>query len=345
MIAVFAIPSIVKISHDKKLLDIPNGRTIHSRSTPRLGGLAIFAGFLSALTIFGHLEGGVQYLLAGSSVLFFIGLKDDIVTVSAFKKFFVQVLATSIVLFIGNIRITSFQGLFGIGELDMGMSYIFSLLVVIAVTNALNLIDGLDGLAGSLIFVTLAVLGLFFFLDSSKVYSNYMYVAVCLMGGILGFLRFNFHKAIIFMGDAGSLVCGFIISILTINFIEMKPTGSNPTIALGILFVPLFDTLRIFTIRILQGRSPFSPDKNHIHHRLLAAGLSQLTTVIVLSLIHICIISFVILTSHLGSNFQLLFLVGFSGLLGLILEFLPRLNKPQTIVHEKTVVKSEKFEV
>ena len=335
MIAVFAIPSIVRVSHDKKLLDVPNGRTIHSRSTPRLGGLAIFAGFLSALTIFGRLEDGVQQLLAGCSVLFFIGLKDDIVTVSAFKKFFVQVLATSIVLFIGNTRITSFQGLFGVGELDMGMSYIFSLLVVIGITNALNLIDGLDGLAGSLIFIIAGIFGVYFLLYGGKTYGNYTYVALCLMGSILGFLRFNFHKAIIFMGDAGSLVCGFIISVLAINFVEMKPTAASPTVALSILFIPLFDTIRIFTIRIVQGRSPFSPDKNHIHHRFLAAGFSQLATVLILALIQLFIIGLMISTTGWGVNYQFMLLAGCSVVLSGVLAWLPRLKRTTPVLHEK----------
>ncbi|MBC8109578.1 MAG: undecaprenyl/decaprenyl-phosphate alpha-N-acetylglucosaminyl 1-phosphate transferase [Verrucomicrobia bacterium] len=332
MIAVFAIPSIVTISHEKRLLDEPNGRTIHLKSTPRLGGLAIFAGFLSALTIFGsfHSDGednGIQRLIAGCSVLFFIGLKDDIVNVSAFKKFFVQVLATSIVLFLGDIRIRSFQGLFGIGVLPEGISYAFSMFVIIGVTNALNLIDGLDGLAGTIICIITACFGVYFYLYGGIKFGAYTEVASCLIGGILAFLRYNMHKAVIFMGDAGALVCGYIVSVLAIQFVEMDKTPANPTIALAILFVPIYDTLRIFTIRLLQGKSPFSPDKNHIHHRFLSFGFSQVATVATLAGLNLAVIAFAILTSHWGSNLQLVSILGFSVVLSVFLEMVPKFRK------------------
>ena len=327
LISVFAIPSIVRVSHQKQILDEPNGRTIHISSTPRLGGLAIFAGFLSSLTIFGDLSSGVQYVLAGSSVLFFIGLKDDIVTVSAFKKFFVQLLASSIVLFIGDIRITSFQGMFGIYEIPDGMSYAFSLILIIGVTNAINLIDGLDGLSGTIIFIIGATFGTFFFLNGSKSFGVYGDLAVCLVGGVIGFLRYNMHKAIIFMGDGGSLVCGFIVSVMAIKFIEMQPFHTTPTIALGILFIPLFDTLRVSISRIVKGKSPFSPDKNHIHHRFIAMGFSQLTTVFLLALINISVILFVIYFKDFGMHFELTIIIIFSLILTGILEMVPRLKK------------------
>lgn len=159
-VSVFSIPSIIFVAHIKKLLDEPNARTVHDELTPRLGGLAIFAGFMSAITIFGQISFGIQQLLAGCMILFFIGVKDDIVSVSAFKKFFVQVLATGIILFIGDIRITSFQGFLGIYELDLGFSYAFSFLVIIGLTNSINLLDGIDGLAGSIVVFICVVLGI-----------------------------------------------------------------------------------------------------------------------------------------------------------------------------------------
>jgi UDP-GlcNAc:undecaprenyl-phosphate/decaprenyl-phosphate GlcNAc-1-phosphate transferase len=329
MISVFAVPSIVRVSHQKKLLDEPNGRTIHLSSTPRLGGLAIFAGFVSSLTIFGSFSNadGVQQLLAGCSVLFFIGLKDDVVTVSAFKKFFVQILASGIVLFIGNIRITDFQGLLGFHHLPEGISYAFSLLVIIGITNAINLIDGLDGLAGSIICTISITFGSFFLLYGGAEFGMYGYVAICLVGGMCGFLRYNMHRANIFMGDGGSLVCGFIVSVLAIKFVEMKSVPASPIIALGALFVPLYDTLRVFTIRILRGKSPFSPDKNHIHHRFLAMGFSQLATVGILVSLTVGIVVFMINFAWLGVNVLLVMLVAVAAVLSVVLAAVPRLKK------------------
>ncbi|WP_165838147.1 glycosyltransferase family 4 protein [Pontibacter arcticus] len=319
LIAIFAVPSIIRVAHLKNILDQPNFRTVHESLTPRLGGLAVFAGFMSALTIFGDLSNGVQQLLAGCIILFFIGLKDDLVSISALKKFAVQLLSTGIVMFMADIRITSFQGIFGIGELQIGVSYMFTFLVIIGVTNAVNLIDGLDGLAGTIVMIIAATFGIFFYLYGGQAYGNYAAVAFCMIGGLLGFLRYNFHKATIFMGDTGSLLCGFIVSILAIQFIEMRQMPAAPTVALGVLFVPLFDTLRVSFIRILKGVSPFVPDKNHIHHRLLAMGFNQITTVVILGFINLMVIIFVVNFSAWGNLNLLLSLLGFSVVLSIIL--------------------------
>ena len=135
-VSVFAIPSIIYVAHLKNLLDKPDGRKTHDALTPRLGGLAIFGGFVSSIMIFGELNEGIQYLIAGCIILFFIGLKDDMVTVSAFKKFFVQMLATGIVMLIGKVRITGFQGIFGIHDLPLEYSYVLTFIVIIGITNA-----------------------------------------------------------------------------------------------------------------------------------------------------------------------------------------------------------------
>ncbi|KAA5545810.1 undecaprenyl/decaprenyl-phosphate alpha-N-acetylglucosaminyl 1-phosphate transferase [Adhaeribacter rhizoryzae] len=326
----FAVPSIIYVAHLKNILDQPNKRTVHESLTPRLGGLAVFAGFMSALTIFGNLNNGVQQLLAGCIILFFIGLKDDLVTISAFKKFIVQLLASGVVMVIADIRITSFQGIFGINELPVGVSYAFSFLVIVGITNAINLIDGLDGLAGTMVLIIASTFGWFFYQYGGPLFENFAFVAVCLLGGIMGFLRYNFHKATIFMGDTGSLVCGFIISILTIQFIEMRAVPSSPSVALGILFVPLFDTLRVSLIRISKGISPFSPDKNHIHHCILGMGFRQISTVVILAIINIFVILFVIRFADLGNQYIITVLLGFSVILSIILGVY-RVKRTQTV--------------
>lgn len=288
LISVFAIPSIIQVAHKKRLLDEPNTRTVHEMLTPRLGGLAIFAGFISALTIFGGVDYGIQNLLAGCVLIFFVGLKDDIVSVSAFKKFLVQLLGTCIIILMADVRITSFQGILGIYELNDKFSYAFTFVLVVGLTNAYNLIDGLDGLAGSIILVACMVFGTYFSMSGeSSGYFLYGFVAFSLVGGVLGFLRYNFYKAKIFMGDTGSLVCGFIVSVLAIQFIEMKPVSNSASVAVATLIIPILDTSRVFLLRIMMGRSPFSPDKNHIHHRLIDIGFSQIATVFILIVINL----------------------------------------------------------
>lgn len=318
LVSLFAVPSIIYIAHLKNMLDTPNVRTVHQSLTPRLGGVAVFAGFMSALTIFAPLHNGVKELLAGCIILFFVGLKDDLVGMSVAKKFVGQLLATGIVMIMADIRITSFQGILGVDTLPIGISYAFTLAVIVGITNAINLIDGLDGLAGSIVLIITSTFGYYFYRYGGSSYGNYSFVAVCLLGGMVGFLRYNFHRAPIFMGDTGSLVCGFIVSILAIQFIEMglrvgKPFGqASPSVAVGILFVPLFDTLRVFILRMMAGRSPFSPDKNHIHHRILAMGFEQISTVLLLALLNIVVILFAIRFAAYGNLFIIGCLLGFS---------------------------------
>jgi UDP-GlcNAc:undecaprenyl-phosphate GlcNAc-1-phosphate transferase len=229
------------------------------------------------------------------------------------------------VMIMADVRVTSFQGILGIYTLPMGLSYGFTFVMIVGITNAINLIDGLDGLAGSIVLIVSGTFGYYFFRYGGASFSNYAFVAVCLIGGILGFLRYNFHRASIFMGDTGSLVCGFIVSILSIQFIEMgtrlgQPFGSaGPAITLGILFVPLFDTLRVFVLRMAAGRSPFSPDKNHVHHRILAMGFSQISTVLLLGLLNIVVILVVINFWALGNMLLIGLLVAVSVLLSVFL--------------------------
>jgi len=324
VIAVFAIPSIIYVAHLKNLLDEPNFRAMHTNLTPRLGGIAIFAGFMSAVTIFGDVTPQIQRLLASTLILFFIGLKDDISSVSAFKKFFVQILATGIVMFLGDIKINDFQGFMGIYHIDDRFAYAFTFLVIVGLINAFNLIDGLDGLAGSLILISSTAFGYFFFRFGGTEYAPFALVAVCLMGGILGFLRYNLHKAIIFMGDTGSLVCGMIVSVMAIEFVQMKAVESAPSIAVAILIIPVFDTARVFSKRIFNGKSPFSPDKNHVHHILIKNGLNQIQTVLVLSTLNIVTILTAMLLSDRGDNFMLWFYVVYFLIFFVILELLSK---------------------
>jgi UDP-N-acetylmuramyl pentapeptide phosphotransferase/UDP-N-acetylglucosamine-1-phosphate transferase len=274
---------------------MPEDRKVHQDSTPRLGGLAIFAGFMSAVMIFGDLSQykfAIQQVLAGTLLLFFAGVKDDIVPITPFKKFFIQIIATGIVVFVGGLRVSSLHGFMGvIGLTNIGMSYAFTFVMIIAITNAINLIDGLNGLAGSLVLLISLVFGFFFY----QMGSPFAILCFALAGAMIGFLKYNLIDGKIFMGDSGSLVVGFLVAVCCVSFLESDVTESSktPHLCIAILIVPLFDTLRVFITRIIQGRSPFSPDKNHIHHRLMRMGLSQQMTVLVLILINTLLVALV----------------------------------------------------
>ncbi len=329
LVALFAVPTIIRVAYSKKILDIPNYRKVHEDLIPRLGGVAIFTGFMTAIHIFGKIDMAVQQLLAGTLVIFFVGVKDDIIEVSVFKKFFVQVLACGIVMFIADVRITSFQGIFNIYELSIGYSYAFTFLVILCITNSVNLIDGLDGLAGTIVFISSILFGIFFYPE----YPQYTFVGFALAGGVLGFLRYNMFSAKIFMGDTGSLVCGFVLAVLAIEFIELNLIESAPLVAISIIFVPLFDTLRVFAIRIFNGNSPFSPDKNHIHHYLLGLNLSHQQVVLVLAALQMMVFVVTYSYNEIGNIKLLIFQLAVSILVSIALEITLKKKHVQPKAH------------
>jgi UDP-N-acetylmuramyl pentapeptide phosphotransferase/UDP-N-acetylglucosamine-1-phosphate transferase len=202
----------------------------------------------------------------------------------------------------------------------------------VGVTNAINLIDGLDGLAGSLTLTISAILGAYFYMNGNF---SFAILAFCLMGAVAGFLRYNITRAIIFMGDTGSLVCGFLVSVMAIQFVELGTVESAPSIAVAILFIPVFDTARIFMIRIMKGQSPFNPDKNHIHHILSRAGLSQLGIVATLVGFNVAVVFYTVGFAYLGDTFLLLSLVGFFVIITAVIAINERLKSSKKQVLNK----------
>ena len=277
----FAIPVIIQVAKDKKLFDEPDERKVHKAVIPTLGGLGIFAGFIIA-TLMGVPQGittELQYFAAASIVIFFLGMKDDILVLSASKKFIGQLIAAGILIKFGGVQITNMHGFMGIYEIPHYASIALSLFTIIVITNSFNLIDGIDGLAGSLGLLTTLVFGTYFFYINQLAYAV---MAFALAGSLISFLLYNFSPAKIFMGDTGSLLLGLINSILVIKFINLSgtpginlPLDAAPAIGFAILMIPLFDTLRVFGLRILDRRSPFSPDRTHVHHFLLDIGFSH----------------------------------------------------------------------
>ncbi|MGZ3848903.1 MAG: glycosyltransferase family 4 protein [Flavisolibacter sp.] len=280
-ITFLAIPAIIRVADQKKLFDLPDARKLHTKPIASLGGIGIFLGlFMSTLLAISYKNNPeFQYFLASAIVIFFLGLKDDILIISATKKFLGQLAATAILVHLGNIRIDSMHGFLGVYNLPESLSLLLSYATIIVTINAFNLIDGVDGLAGLLGMLATLVFAIYFYMADLTAYAMLSFsMTACLAA----FLFFNYHPARIFMGDSGSLLLGLVNAILVVKFINVAdavagafPLTSSVAIGFSILIVPLLDTLRVFSIRIFKGRSPFSPDRNHIHHLLLDRGLSH----------------------------------------------------------------------
>ena len=322
IITFLAIPIVIQIAEQKKLYDLPDQRKIHSRLVPSLGGIGIFGGFiLSALiSISSSQNPEFQYFFAAAIVIFFLGLKDDLIVLSASKKFIGQVIAAAIIIHLGGIRITSMHGLFGVTEMPEAFSIALSYLTIIVVINSFNLIDGIDGLAGSLGLLTMCVFGIYFFFAGMPAYAL---MAFAMSGSLIAFLIFNYHPAKIFMGDSGSLMIGLVNSILVIKFIGVAdlasaaiPLASSVAIGFAILMLPLLDTLRVFSIRIAKGCSPFTPDRNHVHHLLLEKGFKHSEITLLCLGLNVCFILFAYFGRAMGPTYLLLsmLILAFSGL-------------------------------
>ena len=306
-ITYYAIPSIIEISKIKHLMDKPGERSSHSTAIPTLGGFGIFAGFICSVVYWTPFSvfSGLQYILCSIIIITLVGVKDDMVPLSPRKKLLGQVLVAAILVHRADVRITDFHGVFGVHDIPYWFSFVFSIFTIIVINNAFNLMDGINGLAGSVSCVVCATFGYWFYSVDQIALAV---VSAALAGGIVGFLKYNYTPAHIFMGDTGSLIIGLVASILAIKFIELNLTlpkeiavKSVPAVAVGIMIVPLFDTIRVFTRRILAGKSPFSPDRTHIHHLLIDMGFSHMKGTTILVIANILYIIFVFKMQWLGS--------------------------------------------
>ena len=294
------IPPIVRVSIAKHLYDTPNERKVSRVVVPTLGGVAIFIGFILSTIIAtnGYNFDELKYLIAAVFVMFFLGLKDDLMDIPAKKKLLVQVATSVLLIVMGGFRFTNLQGIFGIYEINYTASFILTLLTMIALINAFNLIDGIDGLASGISIVISIVFGIWFLLAG---HPEYAIMSFCLVGSLIAFFIFNVFgkKNKIFMGDTGSLILGVIMVSLVIKFNEFNNNPLAPyaihnslVVSIGILIIPVFDTLRVLFIRISEKRSPFTPDMNHIHHTFLKIGNTHLESTIYIVLINILFIGF-----------------------------------------------------
>jgi UDP-N-acetylmuramyl pentapeptide phosphotransferase/UDP-N-acetylglucosamine-1-phosphate transferase len=294
-ISFYSIPSIIKVAEMKNLYDDPCSRKLHRPSTPTLGGVSIFAGVI--LTVFIYVDfykyPYFQYYLLSLMVMFFTGIKDDILILAVKKKMLMQFLAAAILVFLGDVRLTSLYGIFGVYNLSYVTSSILSIFAAIGIINSYNLIDGIDTLSGSLGSIACLFFGLWFY---NYGFVDHAYFCFALLGALLGFLYYNKTPARIFMGDTGALVVGIVCYIVAVKFIEFNKVNSYvlsaPSIAISVIIIPIFDTLRVMIIRTINGRSPFSPDREHLHHLLLDQGLSHMQGAAVLCVITVLAVTF-----------------------------------------------------
>lgn len=321
------IPRILLISHKKRLYDVPDARKVHTMPVPRLGGLSFFPVILmSMFLVIGFrlyfwdvnvsgLSFNMLYeylfLFVGMTLLYLVGVCDDLVGVGYRYKFAVQIAAAFLLVLSGN-WFDSFGGLFGIYSVPVWVGVPFTVFIVVYITNAINLIDGIDGLASGLCCIALSVLSVIFFLRGQYVYAL---LAICTLGILMPFWCYNVfgnanrgHK--LFMGDAGSLTLGYVISFLIIHMSvtnEVSPTLSNPymVIAFSTVLVPLLDVIRVVLHRLREHKNPFLPDKNHFHHKLLRTGMR-------VRMVMVCIIAisafFILLNSSLAWRVDITYL-------------------------------------
>ena len=308
------IPKILVISLRQRLFDVPDERTVHTHPVPRLGGVTFYPTILFVLCIImawriisGHLPNHIftmdiasemLALIAGLTLLYIVGIGDDLVGVRYRTKFMVQIVSAAFFPLAG-LYINNFYGLFGIYALPPFLGIPFTMLLIVFITNAINLIDGIDGLASSICIIALGTFGLIFAIDQLWIFSLLSFTCV---GVLIPFFIYNvFGKAErgrkIFMGDTGSLTLGYILSFLVIQYCMYNGTNKIPgycgcnNIALSILLVPCLDVIRVVIGRIKQKKSPFLPDKTHIHHKFMNMGFSPRKSLILIQTISLSLIA------------------------------------------------------
>ena len=305
LVTLFITPTIVRVAYFKNIFDIPDYRKVHTLPTPRGGGFAVFTSFLVGLVSFIHMEEDAQKILGPTMLMFLLGFKDDMAGAVAKRKLIIQLLAASMVVLVIDLRITSLHGLLGIYGLPPVVSYLISYLAILAITNAFNLIDGINGLLGSVSIF--ACMGLGSLLYPYRV--DLASMAFILSASLIAFLRYNLRKPQIFMGDSGSLACGFLLSCLVIMFLKEEPSSKGIPAMMALLFVPIFDVLRTCMVRLYRGRSILSPGRDHTHHALMEAGLSQFQTLLILVTLNAAVYLLCITLSFLNINILALGLV------------------------------------
>ncbi|CEJ71901.1 glycosyltransferase family 4 protein [Chryseobacterium oranimense] len=329
LITFFSIPTIIKISRRKNLMDEPGIRSSHLRKIPNLGGIAIFYSIGICASIFAYeLFDLYKFLFASLIILLYIGVMDDIVVMRAYKKLVAQIIVSSLVVIGSDIRIRSLFGIFGIYEMGYFISVLFSIITFIILINAFNLIDGIDGLAGGYSVICSGLFGISYYRLGEYNYPLVV-LSVIIIGTVLAFLYYNlsnYRTNKIFMGDTGSMLLGFLLAFTCICFIDIfidkelpnvprYHLQSAPVIAVAILILPIVDTLNVIIIRLCNKKSPFDADKNHIHHKLLKLNLTHRRSTFYIIVYYLMIVIVAYYLRHININLLLMIIIflGFFG--------------------------------
>lgn len=344
------MPRIIGVVTYKRLMDNPNSRSSHQEKVPSLGGIAFFIVFTLGLYILQPVDDYniAMSLLPPLVILFIIGLKDDLVVLSPLTKLIAQVISSSFVLFNPNFHIESLNNFFGITEIPSLISIPLAAFVMLFVINAFNLIDGIDGLASMVGILIFSVYGVLFFM-----LGLYFFLGVSLLGigSLIAFLRFNLSaQKKIFMGDTGSLILGFIIASASIRILSLEPIllkklpfqlENLPLVVIAVLIIPVFDTARVFTVRLINGKHPFSADRNHIHHILIDyLKMSHRKASVTLGIANGL---FVLIFAFLGINFDNLIVLGILALcVAIFVYFFFRINSHKNLRRRLRIKKNLK---
>jgi UDP-GlcNAc:undecaprenyl-phosphate/decaprenyl-phosphate GlcNAc-1-phosphate transferase len=351
IVTYFSIPSIIKVAEQKHLYDEPDeSRKLHCSKVPTLGGIAIFGGMMISATLFINFADvpELAQTLPAFLLLFFTGVKDDIIPLSPRKKLMAQVLAAAIVVIQAKIYFTNLYGFLWIDALPYWASVLISTFTILVIVNAFNLIDGVNGLAGGIgVLASLTFAILFYSLDRP----NFMILSISLAGALLAFLSYNLRtKAKIFMGDTGSLILGLAIALFCIRFIEVNKQGVThlfkptfaPIMCFAILIIPLFDTLRVFIIRIANGTSPFKGDRRHLHHLLLDMGFNHWQSSLILYAANLFFIGLVLLFQDLPQIYAILIILTLAVGLSQWMVYLKNRRKANPAIDSKVVAMLQK---
>jgi UDP-N-acetylmuramyl pentapeptide phosphotransferase/UDP-N-acetylglucosamine-1-phosphate transferase len=320
LVSYICYPAIIKVSKVKRLMPKPNHRSVHKVRTPNLGGIGVFIAINLIITFLGNYfeDDNLLSLLGAITILFFTGLIDDLIDMKAKHKLLSQVLTTLAIVVLTNLRIHNFHGILGIYELPYFISVILTVLGYVLIINAYNLIDGVDGLAGTYAITITSFFGIFYFFNGND---SMFFLSICIVGALISFLFFNFSKKEkIFMGDTGSMVVGFLLAYQAFGFlsVDFNPvfliqSTKAPIFILALFTFPFVDTIRVFVIRILNGKNPLTADRNHIHHVFLDQGIKHWKISLIASVLSLFTVLGMFIFNELNINKQLIFLVGLWG--------------------------------
>ncbi|NWH03697.1 glycosyltransferase family 4 protein [Desulfobacter latus] len=282
------VPIFKRMAFRMHLVDEPDARKVHLLPMPRSGGISMAIGAFLPVLIWVPMDNMVRAIHLGCAIIVIFGIIDDIRTLKYSQKLMAQIAASLVVMLYGGVGICSLGEMLPDGmDLPQLISFPLTLVFIVGVTNAINLSDGLDGLAGGISMLSFVAIGFFAFrVDNMTI----AVMSVAVAGAILGFLRYNTHPAVVFMGDTGSQMLGFLCVVFTLVLTQANTPYSQIT-PLFLIGFPILDTLTVMVERIAKGGSPFKPDKNHFHHRLMKLGLYHSEAVLTIYLIQALFIS------------------------------------------------------